>query len=387
MWSTALLLVLSTVILPASTAMVKEGSTCIVTPISETPAAIAVRGLGTVPPEERDWDSEVHYPRAEPGSPQPRGSSELLADAPLTPRQNKPDDTPQIMSAFTQCGKDGTIILREGTYYIRQVMDTSDLRNVSVEIHGKLIWSDDNISYWRQASFGVTYAGRQTAWRVGGRDIAIRGFGKALFDGNGQTWIDLANGASNYNGRPISLTVWHGTNVLIDGITWRMSQFWHTFVAHSQNVTMTNLDMETYSKNGRSSQNTDGTNTWNSKDVFIENWTVKCGDDCIGVKGNSTNIHVRNVTCHESGVMTIGSVGSNANQPDYVENVLFEDIKATHSSNVGWIKTYPGTGYVRNITFRNMQFEDVNQPIYVTSCICPSSPHPPLSLPFPCSQD
>lgn len=341
MRSTAFLLVLSAVALPASAVMVKEGSTCIVTPISATPAAAVVRSLGTVPPEERDlnpeadpWADQAHYPRAEPGgappaaaASHPRGSNnnQLQADdtnaaLAITPRQNQVDDTPQIMSAFTQCGKDGTIILREGTYHIRQVMDTSDLRNVSVEIHGTLLWSSDNLAYWRQASFGVTYAGRQTAWRVGGRDIAIRGFGKALFDGNGQAWIDLAKGASNFNGRPISLTVWHGTNVLIDGITWwvdsfssssfppsassewllllscgkrlggkekwlltalttrRMAQFWHTFVAHSQNVTMTNLDMETYSKNSQSSQNTDGTNTWNSKDVTIANWTVKCGD-------------------------------------------------------------------------------------------------------------
>ncbi|KAH6840894.1 glycoside hydrolase family 28 protein [Chaetomium sp. MPI-CAGE-AT-0009] len=334
MWSTALLLVLSTVILPASAAIVKEGSTCIVTPISETPAAVA--------------HQDKHA---------------------ITPRQSPPDDTPQILSAFSQCGKDGTVIFREGTYHIRQVMDTTDLRNVSVEIHGTFLWSADNLAYWRRASPGVTYAGRQTAWRVGGRDIAIRGFGKALFDGNGQAWIDLARGENNLNGRPISLTVWYGTNVLVDGITWRMSQFWHTFIAHSQNVTLTNLDMETFSTNGQSSQNTDGTNTWNSKDVTIANWRVKCGDDCIGVKGNSTNVHVRNVTCEESGVMTIGSIGSNAAQPDYVENIVFEDIKAVHSSNAAWIKTYPGNGYVRNVTFRNIEFEDVNQPIYVTSCI------------------
>ncbi|KAK4155447.1 putative galacturan 1,4-alpha-galacturonidase A [Chaetomidium leptoderma] len=393
MWSPALLLVLSAIILPASTAIVKEGSTCIVTPISDTPAAVALRSIGAVPPTERDLNPEDnpysvskpgmpgslgHYPRPEPGSSsfqnqpisRPRSQPLTLKDNPLEPRQNRPDDTPQILSAFSQCGKDGTIIFREGTYHIRQVMDTTDLRNVSIEIHGTFVWSDDNLSYWRQNSFGVTYAGRQTAWRIGGRDIAMRGFGKALFDGNGQTWIDLARGQGNLNGRPISLTVWHGTNVLIDGITWRMAQFWHTFIAYSQNVTMTNLDMVTFSTNGQSSVNTDGTNTWNSRDITISNWTVKCGDDCIGVKGNSTNVHVSNVVCHESGAMTIGSIGSNSGQPDYVENVVFENITAVHSSNAAWIKTYPGTGHVRNITFRNIQFEDVNQPIYVTSCIC-----------------
>ncbi|KAK3350934.1 pectin lyase fold/virulence factor, partial [Neurospora tetraspora] len=73
--------------------------------------------------------------------------------------------------------------------------------------------------------------------------------------------------------------------------------------------------------------------------------------------------------CYRSGGMCIGSIGSNANQPDYVENVVFENVELHDSSNAAWIKTYPGRGgYVRNVTFRNIHFENVNQPIYVTSC-------------------
>lgn len=87
------------------------------------------------------------------------------------------------------------------------------------------------------------------------------------------------------------------------------------------------------------------------------------------MKGNSSDVYVKNVTCYESGAMVIGSLGNPASTPDYVENVVFEDITAIHSSNAAWIKTYPGTGYVRNITFRNINFQDVNQPIYVTPCI------------------
>lgn len=90
--------------------------------------------------------------------------------------------------------------------------------------------------------------------------------------------------------------------------------------------------------------------------------------DCIAVKGNSTNILVQNVTCYESGCTTIGSVGNNA--VDFVENVIFEDIRCIDSSNAAWIKTYPAqSGHVKNITFRNYQIQNVNQPIYVTSCI------------------
>lgn len=190
-----------------------------------------------------------------------------------------PDDTPQILDAFKKCGKNGRVVLTEGLFHIGQVMKTTDFSNVTIEIHGTLKWSSD-IAYWLRSSISVTYAGRSTAWMVGGTDITMLGFGRALFDGNGQLWYDQNKGGSNQNGRPISLTLWNARNVLVDGITWRQSQFWHTFVAHSQNVTMTNLDMNATSNSQWSTVNTDGIDTWNSKDVTIANWTVTCGDVC-----------------------------------------------------------------------------------------------------------
>jgi len=43
----------------------------------------------------------------------------------------------------------------------------------------------------------------------------------------------------------------------------------HTFVAHSQDVAMANLDMNTASSSQYKTVNTDGTDTWNSKDIVI----------------------------------------------------------------------------------------------------------------------
>jgi galacturan 1,4-alpha-galacturonidase len=322
----------------ASAEMVKIGATCTVTP-NTAPSTNAL--------DSRD-----------PGA----------WTTPVDKRQTRPDDTPMILSAFKQCGQNGAIVFEEGVYNIRQVMDTTGLRNVTIDIYGTFVWSADNLQYWISNTFSVTYAGLHTGWLLGGTDIVMRGHGKALFNGNGQVWIDENRDGSNRQGRPINLTIWRATNVLIDGITWRQSQFWHTFVAYSQNVTMTNLDMNTTSNSRWSAVNTDGVDTWNSRDVYIRNWKVTCGDDCISVKGNSTNIDVKNVTCYESGCAVVGSMGSNAGQPDYVENVLFENFTCHHSSNAAWIKTYPGTGRVRNVTFRNFQFDDVNQPIYITPC-------------------
>lgn len=41
---------------------------------------------------------------------------------------------------------------------------------------------------------------------------------------------------------------------------------------------MTNLDMNATSNSQWSTVNTDGTNTWNSKDVVIKDWVVTSGD-------------------------------------------------------------------------------------------------------------
>lgn len=113
------------------------------------------------------------------------------------------------------------------------------------------------------------------------------------------------------------------------------------------------------------------------------------GDDCIAVKGNTTNLYVNNVTCYGSGGMPIGSVGQYPQKPDYVENILFENIVLHDSSSAAWIKTWPGrnapttsngdsggggSGYVKNVTFRNFDCINVSQPIYVTQCIYASDP-------------
>lgn len=68
--------------------------------------------------------------------------------------------------------------------------------------------------------------------------------------------------------------------------------------------------------------------------------------------------------------MCIGSIGKDAGVAEYVDDVVFDNITLIHSSNAAWIKTYPaGPGHVKNITFQNIKFTDVNQPIYISPCI------------------
>ena len=142
----------------------------------------------------------------------------------VTPSGSK-DDSPYIMDAFKQCGQNGQIEITEGDYTIAKVMDVLNLKNCDISIRGKLTWSDD-INYWTKNSISVTYSQRSTAFRLGGDTFSIRGYGKALFNGNGQKWYDVNKNGSNMAGRPISLTLWKAKNAFVDGITWRQTQFW-----------------------------------------------------------------------------------------------------------------------------------------------------------------
>jgi len=159
-------------------------------------------------------------------------------------------------------------------------------------------------------------------------------------NGNGQTWYTENRNNSNQPGRPISITFYNSTNLYVDSLSIIQPQFWATFVSYSSNVTMTNIYVNATTDDEWGLANTDGSDTWNSRDILIANWTVVNGDDCIAAKGNTTNLHVKNVTCHGGAGMTIGSVGQYPLTPDYDENIIFEDIKIINAFDGAYIKTW-----------------------------------------------
>jgi hypothetical protein len=50
------------------------------------------------------------------------------------------DDAQNILDAFTECQTGRTIIFSaDTTYYVNSVLNTTELENVNIEIHGKLL--------------------------------------------------------------------------------------------------------------------------------------------------------------------------------------------------------------------------------------------------------
>jgi galacturan 1,4-alpha-galacturonidase len=118
-------------------------------------------------------------------------------------------------------------------------------------------------------------------------------------NGNGQAWYTQNKGNSNEPRRPITITFYNSTNLYIDGLSFVQPQFWASFISYSENVTFINnyVNATSTDPNGPT-VNTDGTDTWNSNNIYVANWIVQNGDDCVAAKGNTTNLTVRNVTCY-----------------------------------------------------------------------------------------
>ncbi|KAK4553967.1 hypothetical protein LTR86_008808 [Recurvomyces mirabilis] len=264
------------------------------------------------------------------------------------------DDTPSIHQAFDQCGTNGTVVFTEGTFHLNTVLNTTGLLNCVVELKGELLFST-NVPYWLSHSINVGLQNQSTAWLFGGTNVTFLGQGGSI-NGNGQTWYDENQNHSNQPGRPITITFSNSTNLWIENLRIIQQQFWATFVTYSQNVTMKDVYVNGTSNSRWNTVNTDGSDTWNSRDILMENWTVVTGDDCIAAKGNTTNLHVKNVTCYGGAGMTIGA---------YIKTWQGDTAGVSSNGDAGG----GGSGLVRNITFKDFDMVNCSLPLQITQCI------------------
>ncbi|EAU30162.1 predicted protein [Aspergillus terreus NIH2624] len=311
-----------------------------------------------------------------------RGTTCVLYPESLVHRGQPVDDAPSIQQAFDMCGTNGTVIFSENVFHVNTVLNTTNLLNCDVHLRGELRFST-NIPYWRTHSISVVLQDQVTAWLFGGQNVNFYGEG-GFYNGQGQAWYNANRNESNQAGRPMSMTFYNSTNLLVDGLKVVQPQFWATFVWASRNVTFTNLFVNATSNSEWGTMNTDGFDSWQSDNLLVENATIISGDDCIAAKGNTTNLLARNIYCEGGTGITIGSIGQYPDMPDYNLNTTFENVTIKNAMDGAYIKTWQGTriftpsngdwggggtGLVKNITFRNFEMDNVGLPIQVSQCV------------------
>ncbi|KAE9404094.1 pectin lyase-like protein [Gymnopus androsaceus JB14] len=252
--------------------------------------------------------------------------------APLGPGQ---DDTDQVLAAISQCGTNGTITFEEGSFNITRRM-IWDLNNAKVDLHGFMNFVPD-VEFWLNKSntYQVVFIQSQSSWFVvTGSDFEIDAHNTGGIQGNGQIWWNFFSNLTkdDGDGRPISLTVYRATRGIIRNFLIDSQPFWCNCVAESRDVIYDGMLCNATNTNPEFAgtnlvPNTDGIDTYRSDNISLLNWDITCGDDCLAIKGNTTNLLVRNVTCNGGNGIAFGSLGQYFNLTDIVENVFMEDLR------------------------------------------------------------
>ncbi|KAH8929233.1 glycoside hydrolase family 28 protein [Atractiella rhizophila] len=300
------------------------------------------------------------------------------------------DAAPKLVEAVERCGKGARIVLPDERYYINQRM-TWHLENATVDIYGTLEFSDD-LDYWIHNSYRLPFQNQSIAWHVTGNDFVIDGHGKGGIDGNGQAWYTWNRGASNKFGRPMSLSYTNATRASLVNFSIVQPQFWATIIWMSEKIVFkniyvnaTNFDEEAIRNRWNWVVNTDGSDTYQSRDVLYEDFVYEGGDDCISFKANSTNVVLKNITCIGGPGIAFGSVGQYPGIVDIIDDIVIEDVYMKPSRDVplfngvyfkSWIGEWRGdppngggggTGWSRNVTVKNVRIEGAERPIWLTS--------------------
>ncbi|KAL5332110.1 pectin lyase fold/virulence factor [Aspergillus crustosus] len=115
------------------------------------------------------------------------------------------------------------------------------------------------------------------------------------------------------------------------------------------------------------------------KNINLYNFTFTGGDDCIAIKPRSYNVHVSNITCNGGNGIAIAYL-----EDSIVEDVVIENARVPATRFGTYIKTWMGHlaplthyesaglprgggwGFVRNITFRNVDVDSAQRGLLIT---------------------
>lgn len=195
--------------------------------------------------------------------------------------------------------------------------------------------------------------------------------GKGQIDGQGSAWWqnpclqNVQNGAKC--SRPTALTFNRCDDLVLNGLTHINSPRNHISINNCKDVIISNLHIRA----PQTSPNTDGIDIAGSSYVRIRNCIIGTGDDCIAIGGGSSNVNINGVTCGPGHGISIGSLGRGGY--DTVEDIQVRNCTFEGTMNGVRIKTWQGgAGYARRISFQNIRFVAVDNPIIIDQFYCPN---------------
>jgi len=180
-------------------------------------------------------------------------------------------------------------------------------------------------------------------------------------DAHGQAWWD----ANQQTNRPHGFAFSKVNGGTIRNIKIWKPIGWNFATSGSSNVQIVNNQILAASSTGSFPFNTDGFSAGGTNLTFSNNHVVN-GDDCLTVGNGAKNIYWTDSYCEGGHGLSIGSLGEGGQVAD-VENVLIENTLMNNTLYAARFKSWTGgNGAARNITWRNIAFDNVPFPIYIT---------------------
>lgn len=185
--------------------------------------------------------------------------------------------------------------------------------------------------------------------RARGNNITI--CGRGIICGNEFVWGKFSRSLIELN---------ECNNVVIKDIILRGAATWTMPLRNSRNVIVDNIKIVA----GRA-QNDDGINPCNSQDILIKNCFIRTDDDCLALKGmTSNNENVERITvencilwCDRARVFLLG----HESRAEYMRDILFKNIDIAHFSMTAFLLEPGENMRMKNIVFRDIRIHGEGQ--------------------------
>ncbi|KAG6536989.1 polygalacturonase-like [Zingiber officinale] len=196
--------------------------------------------------------------------------------------------------------------------------------------------------------------------------------GGGVINGNGNVWWQNSckiKKSSPCVGAPTALTFNGCKNLRVQNLRIRDSQQIHVSFQSCSGVDVSHLSITAPG----TSPNTDGIHVTGTQSITISDSVIATGDDCISIVSGSANVMAKNIVCGPGHGISIGSLGG-GNSQDRVSDVTVDTARLSGTTNGVRIKTWQGgSGYAKNIVFKNIVMQNVKNPIIIDQNYCDSN--------------
>ncbi|XP_034696830.1 probable polygalacturonase At3g15720 [Vitis riparia] len=270
----------------------------------------------------------------------------------------KTDDSKAFMKAWSAVchgqSHDAHLIIPPKTFLLKPVKFSGPCKasRITVQVLGKLVASTN------KRAFNGNY------WLLFHKVKGLTLWGKGSIDGKGSAWWQQHD--SDF--RPAALKFYECPGMVLKGLTHLNSQKQHIVITKCHGALISKIKVIA----PEDSPNTDGINIASSKNVRVQRSHISTGDDCIAISAGSSNIKIKGMTCAPSHGISIGALGDPGKPDESVEKVDVSDCTFKGPGIGVRIKTWQGgRGRVRNISYKNIEVQEVGTPIVIDQFYCP----------------